>query len=347
MMDVENKAVSFSIDEIDKIPAIYVAEMFQHIQNILYSICDHLEGNAPRSKGDFPQSVKENCSLVITGLNTGSVHAQMQIGDLQEGLFEAQTFGERAIDIANNLLSLLSDNDLIETDTLNPKLYNIINNPHRLNRIIRDYEAIWPDYKSKFKVKLRFGKSRSIHLNPLRKDLIRSIIQKPPEEYEKEVAGRLIELRVDKKREFRVDSPEGLIACQYSPEIEGNIISSLGELVRIRGIMKPIGGKYILNIQDETSLVKLDNLTIKNFKKDSIEKHLKEAIPINVAFENEQYILSNDEFGLLVVEQSMELAFKEAQEELAVLVEEYVDIPEDDLTEGAKKFRNKLVSLLE
>ncbi len=93
--------------------------------------------------------------------------------------------------------------------------------------------------------------------------------------------------------------------------------------------------------------MKLDNLTIKNFKKDSIEKRLKEAIPIDIAFENEQYVLSNDEFGLLVVEQNMELAFKEAQEDLAVLVAEYVDVPEDDLTEGAKKFRNKLVTLLE
>ncbi len=347
MMAVEKKAVSFSIEGIDKISAIYVAEMLQHIQNILYSIGDHLEGNAPRSKGDFPQSVKENCSLVVTGLNTGSVHAQMQIGDTQEGLFEAQTFGERAIDIANNLLNLLSNDDIIETDALNPKLYDLINNPHRLNRVLRDYDAIWPDSKAKFKVNLRFGKSLHIHLNPSRKDLIRSIIQKPPKEYEKEVAGRLIELRVDKKREFRVDSPEGLITCQYSPEIEGNIISSLGELVRIRGIMKPTGGKYILNIQDETSLVTLDNLTIKNFKKDSVEKQLKKAIPIDIAFENEQYILSNDEFGLLVVEQNMELAFKEAQEELAVLVAEYVDAPEDDLTEGAKKFRNKLINLLE
>lgn len=346
-MVVEHKAVSFSIDGMDKIPAIYVAEMFQHVQNILYSICDHLEGNAPRSKGDFPQSVKEYCSLLITGLNTGSVHAQMQIGDKQEGLFEAQTFGERAIGIANDLLGLLSNDDIIETKALNPQLLKIINNPHRLNRILRDYEAIWPDSKSELKVSLRFGKSLSTSLNPLRKELIRSIIQKAPEEYEKEIDGRLIELRVDKKREFRVDSPEGLITCQYAPEIEGNIISSLGELVRIRGIMKPIGGKYVLNIQDETSLAMLDNLTIRSFKKDSVEKQLKEAIPISVIFENEQYILSNDEFGILVVEQNMELAFKEAQEELAVLVAEYVDAPEEDLTEGAKKFRNRLINLVE
>jgi len=106
MMAVEKKAVSFSIEGIDKIPAIYIAEMLQHIQNILYSIGDHLEGNAPRSKGDFPQSVKENCSLVVTGLNRGSIHAQMQIGDTQEGLFEAQTFGERAIDIASKTVTL-------------------------------------------------------------------------------------------------------------------------------------------------------------------------------------------------------------------------------------------------
>ena len=258
-----------------------------------------------------------------------------------------QTSGENAILIANNLLNLLSKDDEIETKVLNPQLYNIINNPHRLNRILREYDAIWPDNKSKIKVSLQFGKTPHVFLDPVRKNLIRSLIQKAPEVYEKEVDGRLIELRVDKRREFQIDSPEGLITCQYAPEIEYSIINLIGGLVRIRGLMKPQGGKYVLNIQDELSLIPLNNLDITSFRVGSIEKHLKEPIPIDISFEDDQYIVSNDVFGLLVVAPSLEKATKEIQEELSDLWNDYVNCPDEELTNGAKRFKAKLKGLVD
>jgi len=338
--------VSFSINGMDKIPIVYVADVFQHLQNILYSIGDHLEGNEPRPKGDYPQSVKDNCSLVITGLDTGSVHAQMQIGDAQESLPEMPTLGEKSISIANNLLEIISEKGEIEKrDALHLQLFELINNPHRLNRILREYDSIWPDSQSKMALNFKFGKSTKLTLNPTKKEIIRSLLKKTPDEYEKQVEGRLIELRVDKKREFKIDSPEGLIHCEYSPGIEDIIINSIGDFVRISGTMKPKGGKFVLNIEDETSLDMLPHFEINKYKFDSIEKQLNEAILIDIVFDSEQYIASNDELGLLVVAPTMKLANEGLQEEIAILLSEYVDIKEQELTEGAKEFRKKLIEL--
>jgi len=343
-MSVSQRTVSFSIDAGNKVSVEYLAEVLKHLQNILYSIGDHLEGNEPRSKGDFPQSVKDHCTLVISGLNTGSVHAQMQIGDIQESLPEMQTLGEKAISVSDDLLRLLSRENILDMNTINSELINIINNSHRLNRILREYDAIWPEDISN-KVSFQFGKSSSISLDPSRKDLIRYILRKSPVEYEKEIEGRLIELRVDKKREFQIDSPEGLITCQYTPEIESIITGSIGELVRIRGLMKPKGGKFVLHINDENSLDSLKQINIKSFRIGKVEKHLKETISVSVVFENDQYIVSNDEMGLLVAAQSMKIAYGEIQEELAILWSEYVNVDENELTDGAKHFRKKLIDL--
>ena len=233
-MSIEQRKISFSITGADKIPAVYMAEIFQHLQNILYNIGDHIEGNAPRSKGDYPQSVKESCSLVITGLNIGSVHVELQIGNAQTSLPEMPTMGERSISIADNLLEIICEENKPEQ-----KLNSLINNHHRLNRIFREFNEIFPGKHSKLHVNLKFGRSHIRDLNPVQKEVIQSILQKSPKEYEKEVLGRLIELRVDKKRQFKIDSPEGAITCQYSSEIEDIIIDSIGEFVRIQGIMKP------------------------------------------------------------------------------------------------------------
>jgi hypothetical protein len=87
-------------------------------------------------------------------------------------------------------------------------------------------------------------------------------------------------------------------------------------------------------------------INIKSFQIGRVEKRLKYPISVNVVFENDQYIVSNDVMGLLVAAQSMKSAYNEIQEELAILWSEYVNVDENELTNGAKQFRNKLIDLV-
>lgn len=337
--------VSFSIDDADKVSAVCMAEIFQHLQNILYTIGDYLEGNAPRTKGDFPQSIKESCTLVIAGLGVGSVHAELRIGGAQISLPGMETLGEGSIRIADDFLNTLSDREVS-----NSKLRSLIDDHHRINRILREFDNIWPDShnQSHSKVSFTFGKSPQRYLDPAQKVVIQSLLQKSPEEYEHEIFGRLIELRVDKKREFQIDSTEGRIYCRYAHEVEDVIIDAIGEFVRIRGMMKPTkSGRYMLEVDDENSLEPLSRYSIKTFRRGLSEKQLKEDVSIDLIFENDLYIAFNDDLGLLVAAPSMKEAIEGIDEELAILWSEYVEAEEQGLTDGAKKFKDKLIELVE
>lgn len=340
------RIVSFSIIDANNVSAVRVAEILQRLQNILYTIGDYIEGNAPRTKGDFPQSIKESCTLVITGLDMGSVHAEMQIGEVQTSLPGLQTLGERSISVAGDFLNIL--NAPSDREELDLELRRLIDNPHRYNRILREFDYIWPDNgQSQSKISFVFGESSRNQLNPAQKAAVQSLLQKSPEEYEKEIFGRLTELRVDKKRQFQVDSTVGPIRCQYMPEIEDVIVDSIGEFVKVRGMMTPTrSGTYILGVDNENSLETLPQYLLKTFGSGASEKYLKEDVPIDLIFENDMYIAHNDGLGLLVAAQSMKEAIDGINEEFVILWSEYVEVAEHELTDGAKNFRDKLIKLV-
>lgn len=72
-----------------------------------------------------------------------------------------------------------------------------------------------------------------------------------------------------------------------------------------------------------------------------------EPLLMNIQFENQHYIFSHDDLGLLSVSSSLDRAISEIQEEFSELWEEYVTCPEEELTEDAKEFRAKLKGLVE
>lgn len=74
---------------------------------------------------------------------------------------------------------------------------------------------------------------------------------------------------------------------------------------------------------------------------------LSKPLPLTLQFENEHKIVSNDDFGLFAISDSPEQALQEIQEEFSDLWEEYVTCPEEDLTEGAKRLKAKLQSVIE
>lgn len=74
---------------------------------------------------------------------------------------------------------------------------------------------------------------------------------------------------------------------------------------------------------------------------------LDKPLLLNLLFENEHKIVSYDDLGLLAISDSIKQALDEIQEEFSDLWKEYVSCPEDELTEGAKRLRAKLQSVIE
>ncbi len=338
----DKRNISFSITGEERIPATEMVGAVQHIQNVIYHIGDYLNGTPNRPNGNFPQIVKDQCTLFITNLELGSVIAEMQIGDAQTGLPGLDgTYGERAISLANDLIEVISHDDA-SLESMHEK----IEDSHRVNKILKEIDAMWPSAQSKRALNFGFGGNPKKRLNPDRKGVIQSLLHTPIEEYEKEVFGRVIEIRVDEKRKILIDTPEGIIECHYTSDIEDAVREVIGELVTIRGMMVPSKGKFILSIDNEISIDNVSQYHLKTMKKDGIDIGLIEEVLIDVDFEDDYYIASNDNLGLLSAKPKMKQAIDEIQEELAVLWQEYVAVEESELTSSGMELRKKLISIV-
>lgn len=337
----EARKLSFSIDGEEKIPAIEMVGAIQHIQNIIFHLGDYFYGNPSRSKGDFPQVIKDSCTLFVTNIQMGSVHAEMQIGDAQVGITDLGTLGERSICATNELIEALSHANVSKEE-----LGEIIKDPHRLNKVLKEFYLMWPDPQSKRSLTFGFSGKVEEKLNPEQKEVIQSLLHKPVEEYEKEVFGRVYELRVDKNRRIQIDTLEGPIDCNFTADIEEDIKDIIGSIVTIRGVMKPFKGKFVLSIDSEASIERNPQYYLTSIKRDEIEVKLKEEVPIDIEFEDDYYIASNDDLGLLAVQPKMKLLIEELKGQLNVLWQEYVLVDEEELAPSGKDLREMLISIV-
>jgi hypothetical protein len=320
------------------IPALLVAEKIESLQNLLYVVGDFLEGNRYRTAGDFPHSVKERFTLVVRDLKIGSVGATLAISDSQQGLLpHMPTFGEKAIDLAGELVHIAqSDDDISE------KIAEKIPHEQRAYRLIQEMDHLWPDPRSPFSIQIGLGQPRSIQLDPSRKLAIQQSLRKVPEITEKIITGRLIQIRVDKKHECRIDTPEGEYSCKYTPELETSMKNYVGNFVSITG---PMNENNKIEISSEKDIEQIPHLPLQqiNFKNRQIL--LNESILLDVQYEADEYMLSNNSFNLLATSSSLKQGIQVIEEELEDLWNEYVEVDPDTLTQDAIEFRSKLMVL--
>jgi len=282
--------------------------------------------------------VKERFTLVVRELKIGSVGATLAIADAQQGLFpQMPTFGEKAIELTNEIVHIAqSDDDISE------KIAEKIPDEQRAYRLIQEIDHLWPDNRSPFSVRLGLGQTRSFQLKPSRKPAIQRALHKVPEAAEKTIVGRLIQIRVDKRHECRIDTPEGEYTCKYTPELEKTIKNYIGNVVSIIGQMKE---NNKIEISSEKAIEQIPHIPLQeiNFKNSRV--FLSEPIILDVQYEMDEYILSNDQFHLIATASSLKLGIKEIEEELAALWNEYVEVDPGTLTRDAIELRLKLKSL--
>jgi hypothetical protein len=323
-----------------QISALFVAGVFQRLQNILYYIIDELEGNPTRKAGDFPNSVKEKAELVISGMHIGSVEAELMISDSQMCLPGSVTYGEKALLIADEILVNVSqEKDIAQA------LSETVKNEHRLNRVLHELDAIWPDEQSEYNVGLGFGKQKIMRLQPSHKHVFRNMLSRQPENVEKSVIGRLMEVRVDQRRSFQIDTFEGVVTCTYAQDLEDRIIENIGRLVLIRGVMAlEKGGKYALRLVNEKSIEDLELLPLDKIKMKGRSLNLKEPILLEVVYQDDQYWVSNDKFHLRGYGSTLKAAIEDLNEEIEILWEDYVETGLEQLSRDAMDFRKELIA---
>lgn len=341
-MLAEKKRIKIEINTKDKksVPVMLAVDILQGIQSIIYSIGDHLAGNPFRPKGDFPKEIKEDCGLVFSDIKFGSVSAELQINEVQTALPDMLTYGELALGKANEIIETVA----IEDDP-EEHLLEIINDKKRLDRIIRELDPIWPDEESKYDISFSY-RDKKYNFHPGRKPIIKLLLYHPAEEYESIVLGRIIEFRVDQKRQFEIDTPEGIVRGKYSADIEDYIDRHIGKIVKARGIMSVEDKQRIFQIESENAFERIDTFPITDFLLSGETVTFEQPISIEVEFENEQYIFSEESMKLLVVADNIKDGTSGIKEELAHIWGDYILANKEELNNDAIKFKRYLLSLI-
>lgn len=346
----ESRSVSVSIrpksTEQVRVSAVLVADVFQSIQKLIYNIIEYLEGRPVRSKGDFTKGTKEIGELLISEICIGSISAGLNLSEQQSSLPGMPTFGERAISLGNGILNTLLSEDISE-ENIGSKMAELIEDRDRITKIIEEMETIWPDISSKYYISLGFGTKDLSDLNPDIKSIVDSFLHKPPEFREEIIFGRLTEFRVDQKRKFQVDTPKGIVNCQYNPKIEDHIKENIGNFIKIQSEVKLEKGVRTLRIDNEDTLETIRALPLFELKLKGVCFALRDPILLDVAYENELYICTNDDLGLFVIDKNLKEVAEGINEEMEMLWDIYVKANVSDLSGDAIKLRNKISSMFE
>src|SRR5271169_2797992 len=89
-MQSDNRQIRIYIKSKDKtkkdIPISTLADFFQHLQIILYQVCDDIVENECRQSGRYPDIVRENCELVLKNMSLDSADAVVGLSQNQSML---------------------------------------------------------------------------------------------------------------------------------------------------------------------------------------------------------------------------------------------------------------------
>ena len=335
--DESQSAVSISI----------IADYLRALQNLMYITGDYLEGNKYRTSGNFPNSVKKRCDLVVTGLKYGSVEATVRLADPQTSLpfpeFPDQgTIGERALALTEEIFDISA-----EREDVAAQIFEILPDEFRVHRCLQELESIWPDEKSHYVLNIGFN-DHTRNLNPGRKPIIQQAIKKTPEKYQGTVAGRLVEFPADRKRQCIIDTPEGEVICKFGPELQDVVFQNMTKFITVSGMMEQKQNKLFIEFDTRSALQITDSLTLSevDFGDGNIKK-LTHPLEIHADYQDDIdcYTISNDEFDLLAVAGNLKAGMEEIGEELKTLYAEYVDEDISNLTDGAITLRKNLLNL--
>lgn len=314
------------------------------LQDLIFTAGEYvLEEPFKDSGGRRPTRVTQKCTLIFKAIEAGSTELVAEIPDCQRTITESGLpFGIQAVDIIRQTMDAVEEYDN-PVDAVN----GFIDDPGYRSKIARQLDNMIPADDSGIKVYLELGDGKKRPLNPIYRPRVEKLLLGHEVGEETKVSGaiaklkltgeRSIELWTTKKRNFK---------CSFEPELLEQIAELAGRLafVEVKGIAaKKLGGE-IVGIKEISSIVEASEMNINkiSWRDSAIQlKHpLKVNVDVNLA--EEMWTISNDELGISSLGKDYDSAMDAFQEEFVMLVEEYANESDDNLTEDAQELKQKI-----
>jgi hypothetical protein len=236
-----------------------------------------------------------------------------------------------------------------EADDINTILFGTIPDEFRNEKILREIEKIWPDDTAGYTIEMQYPDSEPIILSPKRKPMIQQANRKKPHKYSAEVYGRVVDVRVDDKLRFELDTTIGVVEGHYESAHADLIPSLLGEFIQINGVITDTGKKKSIAIDGSPdSIQKIESIPLTKVisgAEDPID--LTKPLTIDVLWDAEEneFILSNEEYRLLGAADTLQDAMKEIEHGVLFLRDEYLREDDENLTKGGRNLKKRLRTL--
>jgi hypothetical protein len=316
-----------------------LTEVLSNVQTIIFSIGSYVESGRLRKCGDFTKKVRENCELKVISVKNGSVQIEARLPEVVQATLASETTGERAMSIFSDLV------DGIESEGYANKVEKLIPEPGSRKRILELFEKTIPEDPEEY-LHIESGKHKNT-LKPEYRQKINSIIPTISIPDSKKVTGRLMELRVDDKRKFQIDTQEGIIRGEYTANLEDFFKTSIGKIVTLEGKLNPREPKLSLFISDKSNYTTLDKYPLSDIILDRKGKTITKPFELEITFENDEYLFYESEFRLVGIGKTFKDGINNIQKQFAILWSEYVKAPEHNFAKDAKELRKRLIQRLQ
>jgi hypothetical protein len=321
-----NFTVTFKGESID---IEVVGEFLKSLQLVTLNIAESIENMPAKKTGSFNSALRKKYSLSFKNLSYGSV--VLELSPPAEGV--------KVISELKGTLGAANSGNFSD-------LEERFNGNERAKRTVSALKKMYTSVEA-YKVGLIFPTAK-FDLNPDAIDGFTNYLQAHPAPEKTSVSGRLVGITVNENRSAKLETTSGSIIIKYPKESEEEFISELKkhlkEIVQINGLLEQKRTVQVLSL-DKSSLKSFSpviSIPISSFRLDGDIILLSDPVDFSIRFEEDMYILSNDELDLYSADKTLEKAFKEIQYDLGVLWKEYVKAPESELTKDAIEFRELL-----
>ncbi len=328
----------------NQIPLLLLADILKGIQQTVYYIALSEKHYDIKKKVRVPNDIQKACELRRVLEKPGSYAVVVQVAEPpQMAVFEPDiglNSCKKFLDIINTLSNQAS-----------ASLTELVPDSLHRRRILRSIESFCPKFGDEWQLSLSgFGMPPTGCLNAkVRQDIGKLLVEKQIEH--RVITGELVRLHLDENRlAIEYKPTQRVLDCYYDPELEDFVIQNLRDLIQVYGKVQLDSNGQPDKIVEVFEIAELDlrPLRLTLVTSDDTVLVLNSPLEIEAIFDEElqEVVFELPEFNIIAADVKREEAIQQLQSDLVWLWKEYVDVPEQTLSEDAKNLRERLRALV-
>lgn len=328
-----------------KVPLNLLTHVFGRLQDVVNLMGRfHLEKGQISTRGPLPQQVRNECNLHLAATGEGSFLAAIELPEKSQLSLSNGFSSDLGVKSLETLASLLHDVAGGEGDKVRELLPDAIVR-NRALRLLRD---LAPAAGDQYRIDMAFAGTKTLTLDSGSRTKLTELLHEPITEKHRRFLGRVVELQIEPNRSFHLVRLERRIKCYFGPEVEPVLTQAVGQLVEIQGRAQ-IDASGRLHSFPEVNDVEI--VTLQPLSMDMIVGYerrflLREPLIGEVSHDQGWFIIENADLSLLAYGETRTEALGEFERDFEVLWQEYVDVPEAELTRDALELRKRLYGMV-